>query len=132
MGVETKLIIGNLASEMFSSDEGVRWLSVVATIDLCCLGSQSLIHDFGSKSDTYKRAYFYSDDGNTKMLEDRYGTKLFAIPMNDFLKVFKQECKRQKQTDGELYRHLAWALPLLTRMKNYYPLENLSVILFYH
>lgn len=131
MSVDTKLIIGRLDKAFVLSDEGIQWLSVVATIDLRALGIESLIHQFGERPELYKSAFFYSDD-DTKIVEDKYGTKLFAIPMAEFVKVFKQECKRNENAEGTLYRRLAWALPLLTRMKNYQPLDNLHVILFYH
>lgn len=127
MSVDTKLIIGRL--DELASGEDARWLSIIATIDLCCLGRESLIHDFTARS-TYKSAFIYADD-DTKIFKDSYGTKLVAIPIEEFVKVFKQECKRYKDKGEVLYRRLAWALPLLTRMKNYQPIKNLSVILYY-
>ena len=132
MSVDTTLVIGRLDDLFVKADGDVYWMNTTATIDLKALGSDSLIHNFELQKDKYKPAYFYSDDGNTKITEDKYGTKLYAIPIAEFVRVFRQECKRSKAEDGVMYRHLAWALPLLTRMKNYQPLENLHVVLFYH
>lgn len=133
MSVDTTLLIGRLVEESYAkSANGRNWLNTTATIDLKSLGRESLIHNFANRKDEYKTAYFYSNDGNTQICEDMYGTKLYAVPIAEFVKVFKQECKRSKEEDGAMYRRLAWALPLLTRMKNYQPLENLHVVLFYH
>jgi len=132
MSVETKLVIGRLYDLFTQADDGVYWLSIAATIDLKALGNDSLVHNFELQRNEYKPACFYADDGDTKVFKDKYGTKLYAIPIDEFVKVFRQECKRSKAEDGVMYRRLAWALPLLTRMKNYQPLENLHVVLFYH
>ena len=96
------------------------------------MGSESLLHIFDEKKDTYPSAWFYADDGNTKITNDCYGTKLYAVPIGEFTKVLRNECNRQKTTQGEVQRRCSWALSLLSRMKNYHPLDNLSVILFYH
>jgi len=132
MSVDTTLVIGRLDDLFVKADDGVFWLNTTATIDLKALGSDSLIHKFELEKDKYKPAFFYSNDGDTKITADKYGTKLYAVPIVEFVKVFRQECKRSKEENGVMYRRLAWALPLLTRMKNYQPLENLHVVLFYH
>lgn len=132
MSVDTTLVIGRLDDLFVKADDGVFWLNTTATIDLKALGSDSLIHKFELEKDKYKPAFFYSNDGDTKITADKYGTKLYAVPIVEFVKVFRQECKRSKEENGVMYRRLAWALPLLKRMKNYQPLENLHVVLFYH
>lgn len=133
MSVDTTLLIGSLVEESYAqSANGRNWLNVTATIDLKSLGRESLIHNFANRKDEYKTAYFYASDGNTQIFEDMYGTELYAVPVTEFVKVFRQECQRNKEENGSLYRRLAWALPLLTRMKNYESLDNLHVVLFYH
>jgi hypothetical protein len=133
MSVDTTLVIGSLVEEAYakSSDER-NWLNTTATIDLKALGRESLIHNFANRKDEYKPAYFYDNDGDTQISEDKYGTKLYAVPIAEFVRVFRQECNRSQEENGVMSRRLAWALPLLTRMKNYRPLENLYVVLFYH
>jgi hypothetical protein len=130
MGLEVKLLIGSLHD--FDKDDSARWLQVISMIELSDLGKQSLIHKFNTLDETYPRVYFYDINENLKIDEDHRGTELRAIPISEFLKVFRKECERSEETQKNMYRRLAWTLPLLTRMKNYQPIPNLHVVLFYH
>lgn len=132
MGVEVKLIIGELSKHTLA-DTDVRWMHEISSIDLSVPGSNAQIGKFDASK--YPSAFFYTGEGEheTTVLEDCYGTKLFAIPIKEFVKVFRQDCEASRDDyGGEMYRRFSWALPLLTRMKNDRPVENLSVIMYWH
>lgn len=115
-----------------------QWFNVMATIDLCKLGSQddSLNQLIGETQDKGKDinqesyCYFYASDGNTRVEEDRYGAPLWPAPLDGVAKAVSEAFEASKDDHGpEGYRRLKWASALLESMKGD---ENLEVIFFGH
>lgn len=108
-----------------------HWFHVMATVDLCKL-------DYGSPlsalcSNSHKTAkenigdtihFYYSDDGNTQIKEDRYGAAMWPIPLKDLLRIAKTN------PDAKTYRRLKWAIALAKSMAD--DPEELSALAFGH
>jgi hypothetical protein len=109
-----------------------HYFQVYATLDLCKLGYQedelnSLIarsHKEGARQAKTAFHYFYADDGNTQIVEDRYGSKMWPVPVGDVLNAV-QRCE-----DATKYRRLMWAIALLTSMKD--DPQGVSVMFYGH
>ena len=119
MGYETKLIIGVSYNHL----EKDRYLSVVATIDLC---KSDFKDTFMDKETDTKTIFFYGTDGNTQIREDMYGSKLFEISPEKVLKFMKDHNKIHT------YRRYNAAIPLLSNLIKGFKGENLKCILFGH
>lgn len=80
---------------------------VVATFNLC------KVYDVASKLLEYNNTncFIYADDGNTRILEDKYGKALKEIPIYDAIKIIEEAAK----TDD--YRRFAPCLALLKGFK---------------
>lgn len=116
MGYETKLIIGK--STPFLDERGSSYFQVFATLDLCKVGNFTHLD-----KDKSSRCYFYMEDGDTQVTEDRYGKALYPIPIKDVL----EEIKVAKR-DFDGYRHYDWAIALLESMVN--DKEKLEVLIY--
>jgi len=95
-----------------------HWFQIMAMVDLCKLGYQDdalnrLIHQSHKtakdaiKTNVY---YFYGEDGNTQVKEDRYGDGMWPVPVKDVLEAMKSV------EDAQTYRRLVWAIALLEAM----------------
>lgn len=84
MGYESKLYVVEKSNFMFD-DEGSRYCQVVAMFDLCKF--YDLADMFGNCPTT--DCYFYADDGNTRVLEDRYGDPLREATIEDVIDVLE-------------------------------------------
>ena len=104
MGYESKIYIGEKSS--IKDDDGMTYVQVIAMFDMCKMGN--LINVFDRKTD----CYFYADDGNTKVLEDKYGDALTEAEIEDFI------CVLEEAVDsGENYRRI---FPLLSTLQTIY------------
>lgn len=85
----------------------LRYAQVVATFDLC------KVYDVSAKLLEYHdtSCFIYTDDGNTPILEDRYGKPLKEIPINNVIKIIEEVAK----TDN--YKRYAPCLALLKSFK---------------
>lgn len=90
MGYESKLYVVEKCNISFV--EGMRGALVVAMFDLCNMGATA----FNEVVSTYPKTdcYFYADDGNTVVVEDKYGDSLTEIPIVDMIHILK-ECKKE-------------------------------------
>lgn len=105
MGYESKIYIVEKCS-CFENDDGMTYAQVIAMFNMCNMGS--LINVFEKKTD----CFFYADDGNTKVLEDKYGDTLKEAEIEDFIYVLEEAID-----SGETYRRI---FPLLSTLKTIY------------
>lgn len=101
MGYESKIYIGEKSS--IKDDDGMTYVQIVAMFNMCKMGS--LIDVFEKKTD----CYFYADDGNTKVLKDKYGDALTEAEIEDFIYVLEEAVD-----SGEDYRRI---FPLLSTLQ---------------
>lgn len=106
------------------------WFQIMAEVDLCKLGYQEdVLNRLIDQSHDKKRAekevvYFYGTDGNTRYMQDRYDSPMFAVPI-------KKVLDAMKQTEGaKTYRRLVWAIALLEAMAS--DEEQLEVMFWGH
>ena len=81
MGYESKIIIvrkGHLTNE-----DGMRYATKLAEFDLGKV--YGLSDHIRNRPNT--DCYYYADDGNTQITEDRYGERLKEIAVNDLAKM---------------------------------------------
>jgi len=105
MGYETKVYIGTASD--FMSENGKRYFMTSAMVDLCKV-------DYLGYNPTEREAkgipiFMYGSDGDTKILEDKYGEKLYALPIAEFL-------ERLQKCDDGLYIRYRWLIQLLHSM----------------
>lgn len=101
MGYESKIYIGEKSS--IKDNDGMTYVQVIAMFDMCKMGN--LINVFDRKTN----CYFYADDGNTKVLEDKYGDALTEAEIEDFIYVLEEAID-----SGENYRRI---FPLLSTLQ---------------
>ena len=104
MGYESKIYIGEKSS--IKDNDGMTYVQVIAMFDMCKMGN--LINVFDRKTD----CYFYADDGNTRVLEDKYGDALTEAEIEDFIYVLEEAVD-----SGENYRRI---FPLLSTLQTIY------------
>ena len=128
MGYELKLIIGKTSSVTWTKlPTGTEtWFQDMARLNLCKIGAGALSHlvtatQKGSKCPKHT-LYFYSDDGNTQITEDKYGAPFKAVPVKRVLDAIKIDQKKDK------YRRFTWAIALLKSMVK--DPDGLEVIFF--
>ena len=89
MGYESKIYIVEKTSCKFMSEDKF-FAEVIAMFDLCKMGSSSGFHDLFNKTTD---CYFYADDGDTQVLEDRYGDTLKECNIKELKEWLKKEVK---------------------------------------
>jgi hypothetical protein len=104
MGYESKLYI--VEKGIITDENNMRYARVIAMFDMCKIAD--LISVFESETD----CYFYADDGNTKILEDRYGDKLKEATVKDVLYTMEEALD-----NGETYRRI---FPLVSTLRTIY------------
>lgn len=104
MGYESKIYIGE--KSRIKDNDGMTYVQVIAMFNMCKMGN--LINVFDRKTD----CYFYADDGNTKVLEDKYGDALTEAKIEDFICVLEEAID-----SGENYRRI---FPLLSTLQTIY------------
>ena len=107
MGYDSKLFIAEKSS-LYSSEEK-NYASFIASYDLAVFPPISSFMRGCPKAD----CYIYIDDGNTQILEDRYGDELTQASISDVIKVL-EESKNHK--DGN-YRRIDPILSMLKTLK---------------
>ena len=108
MGYESRIYIAEKSS--LKDNNGMTYVQVIAMFDMCKMGN--LINVFDRKTD----CYFYADDGNTKVLEDKYGDALTEAEIEDFIYVLEEAVD-----SGENYRRI---FPLLSTLQTIYEQQN--------
>lgn len=124
MGYETKLIIGVPTDFISDLKEGF-WFNKYAEIDLCKMGSDAHISNIPNKFNQGTIPYYYfADDGDRTIDEDKYGDKLKPIPVKTVVDALSKDVREDK------YRRFVWALKLLKEMVK--DSENICVMFYGH
>jgi hypothetical protein len=123
MGYETKLIIGIKTNMNFIENKDAAYVIEIASIDLC--KSDFPDTQLNKEEDT-ELVYIYGSNGNTEIIEDRYGSRLYAIEPKKVLKFMQNANKRAK------YRRYNAAIVLLKSLIKDFENENLTCILYGH
>ena len=103
MGYESRLYIVDKMGEKES--ERKRYAQVVAMYDICKFGA------FDGLFQTITDCYIYADDGNTEVLEDKYGEPLKEASITDVIEYLEKYKESQ-----EYYRRVE---PLLSLLKGF-------------
>ena len=113
MGNETQLIIGEDTGQYYPAT-GTFFMDA-ALIDMYKMGNSSIL-ELPRKNDTpdKKRWSWYAPtgDGDTPVMEDRYGDIPQPVPIGDVIESLKTDV-----ATGAGYRRFKWALALLQAME---------------
>lgn len=116
MGYESKLYV--VDKHDWKGCDG-KWGEVIASFDLCCVPI-----NFAQYPAT--DCYIIADDGNTRIIEDKYGDPLREIPIQDAIEMIEKVIKT-----GDYYRRYKPCLNLLKGF-NINNWENLVVLHYGH
>lgn len=85
MGYESKLYVVEKGNRLYREEK--RYCQVIAMFDLC------KFYPVSSRRYDYPatECYFYADDGDTQVLEDRYGDPLKEMPIEDVIDILENE-----------------------------------------
>ena len=116
MGYESKLYVVDKHDWKWCEE---KWGEVIASFDLCRVPI-----NFAHYPAT--DCYIFSDDGNTKITEDKYGSPLREIPINELINMIENAIK-----ETDYYRRYQ---PCLSLLKGFNPKdwENLIVLHYGH
>ena len=103
MGYESKLYV--VQKRTMVNEEGKTYAQVIAMFDMGKYYSLSNV--LRNKPET--NCYFYADDGNTQITEDRYGKPLTESDIKTVIDILEKDIAK-----GENYRRI---LPLLSTLK---------------
>jgi hypothetical protein len=96
MGYESKVyIVEDHRTKIMQSDKK-DYASVVAVFCLGGMGVGQFEELFTNASIT--SCYFYADDGNTQVFEDRYGEELKEVSVNDLLSALEKDTETLNKT----------------------------------
>jgi len=103
MGYDSRIYIVDKKDKMVKEEK--RYAEVVAVFNMCKFNA------FGGIFKTETDCYIYADDGNTQIMEDRYGETLKETSISEVIAYLEeyQECQ-------EYYRRVA---PLLGLLKSF-------------
>ena len=104
MGYESKLVVIKKGSLGINEECHKAWAEKIAEVNMCVMDSS-----VSSKMRNYPPTeyYYYSDDGDTPILEDKYGKPLTEIPLVDAIQMLEESEKE------EHYRRYSIAIGLL-------------------
>ena len=105
MSYESKLYIVDKGWLM--DDDGMVFADVVATYDMCKCYFLSDVLIKEQKTN----CYFFADDGNTKILEDKYGDALTETSIDHVISILEEAVDA-----GEEYRRI---FPLLAMLRSF-------------
>lgn len=116
MGYESKLYVVDKHDWKWCEE---KWGEVIASFDLCRVPI-----NFAHYPAT--DCYIFSDDGDTKITEDKYGSPLREIPINELINMIENAIK-----ETDYYRRYQ---PCLSLLKGFNPKdwENLIVLHYGH
>ncbi len=105
-----------------------HWFMHMATIELCKIGSgpladlSALSHKIAKEKSATDFHYYFADDGNTHITEDKYGDGLWPMPIAEVIEAIS------RMPGSRTYRRFKWAKALLKAMHKDDP--KLHVIFF--
>lgn len=125
MGFDLRIHIGELQPmrNEIGSEDSPMWVHELARIELCKPGSKEYkqIHTLIKKS---PYCFFYADDGDTKVIKDKYDDRMRAIPAAKVLQILK------KNNDDNYCRYtMAIALLEVAVVSGF---QNLVVVCYGH
>lgn len=108
----------------------VRYIMPYAEIDLGKVANRDtaltdLVENSHREKPSEAVCYFYGSDGNTEIIEDRYGATMLPVPIKDVIRAMSES-----YTPGA-YRRIDWALALLKSMVDSGNFD-LSVVFYGH
>ena len=110
MGYESKFFVvqKNSWKGYDKETENLFYCEVLASFDMCKLGTE-----LWSKLPKMKETdcYFYDLDGDTPILEDRYGKRLTEISVNDLIPILEEA------ENKEHYRRFPYFIAMLKSIK---------------
>ncbi len=120
MGYESRLYIVNKFEKL--EHETMTYAEKVAMFELC------KVYSVSSQLDKYPKtnAYIYSDDGDTQIIEDKYGESLREIPIDDMISILENAMEK------ESYRRYAPCLAMLKGFNKEDWGDNLVVLHYGH
>lgn len=121
MGYEVEISVVQHRQDNIGSD---GWCQVMATLELSKIGDgevNNIIEKYRDEQETIpkkKRYFFYEDHTNreVKVHEDKYGSHLPIVPINEFYEALvkdNNEIKKNKEYGGAGYRRYEVAINLL-------------------
>ena len=90
MGYESKIYIVNKSNSRIGNDTKL-YAQVVVMFDLCKMGCSNGFHKLFDKETD---CYFYADNGDTQVLEDRYGDTIKECNIEDLKEWLKEQVKK--------------------------------------
>jgi hypothetical protein len=88
MGYESRFYV--IEKSTLKPDNGKVFSSIIAMFDMCKLGYESSTMKLVQKAKETD-CYIYADDGNTKILKDKYDEFLKEIPVDDLIVALKKD-----------------------------------------
>lgn len=126
MGYESKLYVVDVKNDndMCLGPKGMKWGQVIATFELSVF--EPVRNYFRTRTNT--DCYIYADDGNTIILEDRYGNPLTESNIEPLVNLLKKEAL-DDSFGGQPYRRIKPCLAMLEMfMLNSSQWGNLKVL----
>lgn len=127
MGYETDIYVGSLPLMRLDKNRPLAWLQVMGMIDCSVLGD-------GLVSETVTKegipAYFFGTDGDTKITEDRYGSKLVAVPIKQVIEGLKKLLATEKYSRAQHAYDMLRSMK--KRRKGYHGMVATHCIMFGH
>lgn len=121
MGYESKLYIVDKKERML---EDKSWGQIIATFELSCFAP---IGDY-MRNCPVTDCYIYADDGNTQVMEDRYGKPLTESDIAPLIKILAEEAK-DTTFGGKCYRRIRPLLAMLEMFEhNKNQWQNIKVL----
>ena len=105
MGYESKLYVVEKFSNIVE-DDGKRYSRIIASFDVCSFPALADVMRYKPETNYY----FYADDGETRVLKDKYGKPLTEGTVKSVIEILEKEV-----ANGENY----WRVfPLLSMLKS--------------
>lgn len=118
MGYESRIFVVDKKEHLFCEDK--CWGEIIAMFNMC---KYYPVSDF-MREQPATDCYIFADDGNTKILEDKYDKPLTEASLNDVITILEKELE-----NGDTYRRTG---PLLGMLKSLneeaHKFENLRVL----
>lgn len=109
MGYESRIYIVQKTNILHVLDNGTKkvWAEVIAQVNMCkCVDFSSI---FSKETD----CYIYADDGNTQILEDKYGDALKESSIETVIDYLEHKIE-----SGDEYRRFPMLLSMLKPFTN--------------
>lgn len=120
MGYESRLYVVD-KSNLYDPNINMVYGEIIAMFNLSKVNS--VASEFSRYPDT--DTYIYADDGNTRILEDKYGKKLKEISIDDAIKII------EKAVEENHWSYRRWK-PILGLLKGFKKEEWSSLVVLHY